>query len=264
MSEASFEEALRWATGMPFEGWDFSALEGRHRWGDPRWSYAAVVKELINEGAESLLDLGTGGGEFLAGLAPLPKRTVAAEAWAPNVPVATRNLAPLGVEIVHYPEFPGNGEQAPGQTGPPFLPFGDHAFDLVICRHECYLPTEVHRVLRPGGVFATQQLGGEMTAAVHELFGRPRPQLDGEWGPEVAEAQIRAAGFELLRLESSTLPTQFFEVGALVYWLKAAPWELPDFDLERDRTRLLALHRQCERAEPIELPTSYLLLVARA
>jgi hypothetical protein len=99
MREASFEAALRWAAETPFQGWDFSALEGRYQWGDPPWSYTAVIRQLMDSGMESLLDLGTGGGEFLASLAPLPRRTIAAEAWEPNVGIARRNLMPLGVDV---------------------------------------------------------------------------------------------------------------------------------------------------------------------
>jgi hypothetical protein len=47
-----------------------------------------------------MLDMGTGGGEALAGLADRAPRTIATEAWPPNVPVAGRRLLPLGISVI--------------------------------------------------------------------------------------------------------------------------------------------------------------------
>jgi hypothetical protein len=69
-----------------------------------------------------------------------------------------------------------------------------------------------------------------------------------------------------LRVERSAKAAavyRFLDVGALVYWLRAAPWELPDFDLERDRPRRHQLHEQASGGTPIDLSTAYLLVVAR-
>ncbi|NBE95548.1 class I SAM-dependent methyltransferase [Nonomuraea sp. KC401] len=105
--------------------------------GDLPWDYAGMVRERL-PGTASLLDLGTGGGELLASLAPLPPRTVATEGHPPNVPVARRRLEPLGVEVV-----------AAGGEGTLPLPTG--AFELIVDRHEAYDPHEVRRLLAPGG-----------------------------------------------------------------------------------------------------------------
>ena len=55
---------------------------------------------------------------------------------------------------------PDNVDQ-PSGTGSPALPFEDSSFSLVVSRHESYVASEVARVLRPGGLFLTQQLGGD-------------------------------------------------------------------------------------------------------
>lgn len=44
------------------------------------------------------------------------------------------------------------------------LPFKDSSFDVVANRHESFDVGEVYRVLRPGGYFVTQQVGGKTTA----------------------------------------------------------------------------------------------------
>src|SRR6187549_330120 len=87
---------LREEAARPVEGWDFSYLAGRMREDAPHWDYRQVVTAALGESG-ALLDLGTGGGEFLSSLRPLPALTCATEGYAPNLPVARRRLAPLGI-----------------------------------------------------------------------------------------------------------------------------------------------------------------------
>lgn len=129
-----------------FSGWDFSDLRVRDLEAGPRWDYASVVAQHA-DGATAVLDLGTGGGERLAGMrADLPDRVVATESWHLNAPIAQDRLRPLGVDVV----------RAWSEEGA--LPFGGGSFDLVIDRHEGLDPAEVARVLRGGGTLVTQQV----------------------------------------------------------------------------------------------------------
>src|SRR5919202_3355801 len=96
----AFEQLLAEAEQQPFSGWDFSYLRGRMEEGQPSWNYAELVRARLT-GLPAVLDLGTGGGEFLAQLAPLPPRTVATEA----------DPAMAG--------SPGHGGDRPGARGGP-------------------------------------------------------------------------------------------------------------------------------------------------
>ena len=69
-----------------------------------------------------MLDIDTGGGEFLRSIAPLPSRSAALESYPPNVAVARNNLAPLGVAV---------REVAVGAA----WPFDGQSFDLILNRH---------------------------------------------------------------------------------------------------------------------------------
>ena len=57
--------------------------------------------------------MGTGGGERLSRLPCRPALTVATEAWAPNVAVAARRLAALGIPVVHDEGAPDNVTRSP-------------------------------------------------------------------------------------------------------------------------------------------------------
>ena len=60
----------------PFAGWDFSYITGTERMVDAplSWSYTTRVIWAKHD-VQTMLDMGTGGGERLAGLQPLPMQT---------------------------------------------------------------------------------------------------------------------------------------------------------------------------------------------
>ena len=105
-----------------------------------------------------MLDLGTGGGEFLSSVGSLPPDTCATEGYRPSLPLARARLEPLGVQVV---------ETLPGDR----LPVDDARFGLVIDRHESLSAREVQRVLRPGGLFVTRQVGGRDNILLNRLLG---------------------------------------------------------------------------------------------
>lgn len=247
------EEGLRaWLlaeAARPFSGWDFSYIDTRSATDPLPWDYRAIVSALLPE-CRALLDMGTGGGEWLASLNPLPARTVATEGYASNVPVARARLEPLGIEVVEV-----------GDDGR--LPLPDASFDLVINRHDLYDPVEVRRVLVPGGRFVTQQVGSDNDLDLNELLGAPPAALDvDDWRLETARARAEAAGLRVTRAEEAEPLMRFFDVGALVFHLTAIPWQIPDFEVERYFPRLQALHRRCLAGEPIVSRNRRFLLVA--
>ena len=240
MDEAALLAHWRDEHQRPVSGWDFSELAGRHLEQHPPWSYDDLARVVLR-GRERALDMGTGGGEVLRRLADaLPPETVATEGWPPNLPVATEALAPLGVGVVAY-----DAEQDRA------MPFPDGHFDVVLNRHEAYDAGEVLRVLRPGGVFLTQQVDGRDFEETQALFGGQTAY------PHVTYEQFRAgaeaAGFEVEDGGAWTGRATFTDVAAFVRYAAHVPWEVPeDFAVDRYPAQLLALHRQVEAGRPLE------------
>ncbi|MFE6779263.1 class I SAM-dependent methyltransferase [Streptomyces sp. NPDC057702] len=246
-----YEELIAEGLTTPFEGWDFGVFQGRYAEksdADLPWSYPELVRALL-PGAGALLDLGTGGGEVLASLAPLPARTAATEGFAPNVPVARKRLEPLGIEVAEV----GDDDQ---------LPFADASFDLVISRHESYDPAEIRRVLRPGGTFVTQQVGGGDLAEINAALGAP-PHGYADWDLRSAADELTSAGFTVTWQDEARLPAAFHDVGALVLFLRITPWHVPDFTVERYDAPLRALHAALSAGEPLPARCHRFALVAR-
>ncbi|MFX1323747.1 MAG: class I SAM-dependent methyltransferase [Promethearchaeota archaeon] len=223
-----------------FSGWDWSYIENRIVNAPLSWSYRSKLIPLIKD-SKSLLDMGTGGGEFLASLTPLPKKTYATEGYEPNVFVAKQKLEPLGVKVFSIKEDDN-------------LPFMDNEFDLIINRHESYDPNEVFRILTPGGIFITQQVGDKNDSKLRlTLTGNSELEQGGDWNLKFAVNELRVSGFEILERFEGITNTRIFDVGAIVYYFKAVPWELPDFSVKKYYDKLVDLHEKISQKGYIDL-----------
>ena len=233
---------------QPFSSWDFSYLTGRRESIRPQvtWDFTDLVRDAMRD-ADSLLDMDTGGGEFLVSLQPLPPHTAATESYLPNVPVAKQRLEPLGVHVV-TPESDD------------YLPFPDASFDLIINRHGAFSTAEIARTLRAGSRFITQQVGGQTNARLHELLeGKPK---QSDWNLAKAASQLENVGMHILEQHEAFPITRFRDVGAIVYYLKAVAWEIPDFSVEKHFDRLVAIHQMIEHDGYLDIPFHHFLIVA--
>lgn len=235
---ADFDELIAEAESHPIHGWDFEWLGDRVTTTPLPWSYRTMVQRLARESSD-LLDLGTGGGEWLAKLDQRPQRTVATEGRPPNLTIAQTRLEPLGVEVVAY-----NGPwDNVSQTGAdPPLPFPDRSFHLVADRHGAFLAIEVARVLAKGGRFISQQVGDgrELAALVGVAPAQPLSRI---WDLALASSQVEAAVLRVTDGGEVDEVETIADVGALVWYLHAVPWELASFAPAAFRERLVELHQ---------------------
>ena len=184
--EAYIESWLGEERAAHIHGWDFSHIQGRYdEEQDLPWSYEDTVRRFL--APESLLlDIDTGGGEFLLSLGHPHGRTAATEFYPPNVQLCRETLTPLGID---FREADSRG----------VLPFPDRSFDLVINRHGDYRPEEIRRILKPGGVFVTEQVGAENDRALVELLLPETPPLPfPEQYLDLAAGKLRRLGFSIL------------------------------------------------------------------
>ena len=234
----------------PSEGWDVTEHARGVSTADPPWSYDDLADEAL-AGAGSVVDLGTGGGEWLLGRPHLPSETHATEGWPPNLPVARRALEPRGIAVAAYDADAGDA-----------LPYDDQHFDLVLDRHEAYDPAEVRRVLRPGGVLLTQQVDGHTMDDLAQVFGGGAPYPAITLAALAAEA--RDAGLEVDLAQEWSGPIRFAGVSAMVGFLRIMPWQLPEgWTVRGHAAPLLDLHRRHSAGEPLVFTERRFVLRAR-
>ena len=231
-------------------GWDFSHIEGRYtEQDDLPWDYQSLVRQHLNARMK-LLDIDTGGGEFLLSLKHPYENTAATENYPPNITLCKEVLLPLGIDF-----RPGDGKGK--------LPFDDGSFHMVINRHGDFHAEEIYRVLKPGGLFITQQVGAENDRELAEL-------LCGQWlmpFPEqylnITSQTFRQAGFRILRGEEAFRPIRFFDVGALVWFARIIQWEFPGFSVDTHLERLLRAQKLLEQQGSIDGSIHRFLLIAQ-
>ena len=244
-----FKQLLAEAEAAAFTGWDFQWLENRMIQQDPPWDYPALVQKKILQ-VTSLLDMGTDDGELLASLGPLPQDSHATEAYSPNQSLAVDRLANLGVKV-HPIEDDSR------------LPFPAERFELVINRHESYDPLEVWRILKPNGMFITQQVSGLDNLELNQVL-EDHPSLPFiNWGLPNAAEELSRANFSIERVDQAALQTIFKDVGAVVYYLKAIPWQVEGFSIETHLDKLAILHNTIERNGYLMTTAHRFLIVAR-
>jgi SAM-dependent methyltransferase len=247
----SFDALVDEAAEVAIEGWDFSWLEGRATEERPSWGYQRLLSGRL-AAATAALDIQTGGGEVLAGAGAenFPSTLVATEGWPPNVAKATALLHPLGAVVVADPDEPS-------------LPFADGAFDLVTSRHPATVHwSEIARVLAPDGTYFAQHVGGGTNVEISEYFLGPLGSGDGRHH-EVEADRARAAGLEIVQCRNERLRLAFFDVGAMVFFLRKVIWTVPDFTVDRYRARLRDLHEQINRDGAFHSTTSRTLFEVR-
>jgi hypothetical protein len=118
------------------------------------------------------------------------------------------------------------------------------------------------RILQPGGAFMTQQVGGEHDQELNRLLGAPRATYSPRWNLAFAVEQLQEAGFQIVDQREEYPETEYFDIGAIVYYLEAVPWQVPGFTVDAYRTRLAALHERITAQGSLSVPGHFFYLEA--
>ncbi|MDJ0335061.1 methyltransferase domain-containing protein [Salinibacterium sp. G-O1] len=228
----TFDELLAEGESVDVDGWDFSWFHGRATEQRTSWGYATMASARLSAASASL-DIETGGAEVysfaLNRAVNKPDVIAATEAWPPNLAIARARLAPLGGSVAEV------ANDAP-------LPYEDETFDVVMSRLPTITPwTEIARVLRPGGTFLSQQVGHGTNRDLYEFMMGPQ-WVDPVSTIERLETGARAAGLAVVDLRQESPRLEFFDVAAVVVFLRKVIWTVPDFSAEKYRDRLRAMH----------------------
>jgi hypothetical protein len=231
-SPTSFDQLLDEGNAEPVEGWDFSWFRGRATEARPSWRYSEGLSERM-DGTGAVLDVQTGGGErfaeVLLHVSHRPTLLAATESWRPNVDIARASLAPLGVTVHEVPD-----------TAP--FPFEDESFDLVCSRHPTVTQwSEVARVLQFEGTYYSQQIGAGTNSELTDFLMDPQPVSESR-RLDRAVSLATGVGLEVINAQEESLTVEFFDVGAVVYFLRKVVWTVPDFSTDKYRERLKLMH----------------------
>ncbi|KAF9931227.1 hypothetical protein BGZ67_005424 [Mortierella alpina] len=196
------------------------------------------------------LDLQTGGGEVLNTVEKFPLLIAATESWPPNLALASKRLSTRGVVVI-----------ACHDQGP--LPFADEVFDLIVSRHPstiCW--DEIYRVICPGGSYFAQHVGHRSGFEVSEFLREPQ-RTNMNRDPDTTKAAAEAAGLEVVQLKFERTKMEFFDVGAIIHYLRKIIWLVPDFSVEKYADKLKEMHEYIQIHGSFVAYSSRFLIVAR-
>lgn len=206
-------------------GWDFSHLDDRYEEEPLPWDYKDEVLRRLKPSMR-ILDMDTGGGEFLMSLGHPFEKLAATEGYPPNVKLCEETLLPLGIDF------------RPAESGGK-IPFEDESFDMVLNRHGSFCPEEIYRVLKPGGILVTQQVGAENDREFVELLlGEDMEMPFPNQYLEITKKAFTEAGFSVTDGREHRGQMRFSDTGALVWFARVLPWEFPDFSAAQCADRL--------------------------
>lgn len=248
--QRSFEELVREGEHAEIAGWNFDWLDGRAFEERPSWHYFDLVAART-QSVSTLLDIEVGAGQMIADLPSVPALTVGTEGYPPNIATAAAALRTRGAHLV----CPDTERQQ--------LPLRSNTFELVTSRHP--ITTwwdEIARVLRPGGTYLSQQVGPYSLRDLSDYLMGPQPGGSAR-DPDAAVAAAERAGLVITTLQAERPRTEFYDIGAVVYFLRLVVWIVPDFSVARYRDRLRSLHEQIVREGAFATTASRFLIEAR-
>ena len=234
------EEWLKEEKMAHIHGWDFSHIYGRYSEEENLpWDFRTVINKYLKNNMK-LLDMETGGGEFLLSLNHPKHNTSAIEGYQPNVELCKKVLLPLGIDF----------KEADGDEK---LPFENEYFDIITNRHGAYNVTELKRVLKEDGIFITQQVGAENDRELVEMLLPKYKDLPyAEHYLNIKQQEISEQGFEILESGETFQPIKFFDTGALVWFAKIIEWEFPNFSVESHLENLYKVQEIIEANGAVE------------
>ncbi len=211
------------------KGWDFSHIEGRYHSEDDNlpWDYKKLIEKYVKP-TDKILDIDTGGGEFVLSLGHENSLLTVTEGWKPNVEFCMQKLSPLGISVYEMTDYSD-------------MPFEDGSFDVIINRHGSFNAEEIFRVLKKDGYFITQQVGEDNEREIVELLlpgnEKPYPGMN----LAVQKKVFEFAGFTTIEEGEAFLPIEFYDTAALVWFARIIEWEFAGFSVEKCFDELLKI-----------------------
>jgi len=244
-------EKLRKIQEEQFLGWDFSDINAKTVSTPLPWDYKNYILQYLTKD-DLLLDMGTGGGEFLLSLEHPYENTYVTEAYPPNIELCEQRLVPLGITLFKNKE---NQAHIPSPL----------SFDVIINKHDDYHPKEVYEHVKTGGYFITQQVGGKNNKELSKaLLGYSYKDFSKDtWDLSHAKERLEQVGFEIVCAKEVIHPVKYFDLETIVAYASIIEWEFPGFDVDKNARELAQIEGVLQDKGYIEGQEHRFLLICK-
>jgi hypothetical protein len=117
-------------------------------------------------------------------------------------------------------------------------------------------------VLRPEGTYFSQQIGAGTNRELTDFMMGPQPVHPGR-STATAVERARAAGLVVTDLREQALKVEFFDVAAVVHFLRKVLWTVPGFTVAQYREPLRRMHEHITAAGSFTCHSQRFLIVVR-
>ncbi len=249
MKKVELLNYLQTEESKTISGWDFSYLDGRWESEELPWNYKEIIFKYLKNN-HKLLDIGTGGGEFLLTLNHPFSNTTVTEGYKPNYKLCMEKLAPKGIKVYNYV-----GDEL-------FKLIGDEQFDIVINRHESYNESEIYRILKPNGVFITQQVGAFNNQDLATFFDKSHKNQFPEITLDKSIKRLTDNNFEIIYSKEHYPMLKFYDLGAIAYFAKIIEWEFINFSVKDNIDKFIVLQDELKKTGYISSTEHRFIIVA--
>lgn len=180
------------------KGWDFSQMNVERQ--IVPWKYEDVVREYLTK-EDSVLDIGTGGGERFLKFSSLIKNGVGIDSDSDMVSIAQENAK--GINNISFYQDTQNLEKT------------NDSFNVILNRHAPFNLEVIRDHLKPNGYFITQQVGEENMLNIKKVLKRVKTK------PPITRDMIESSGLKLTSFREYNVEYVVKDVESLVFWLQA-------------------------------------------
>ena len=120
----------------------------------------------------------------------------------------------------------------------------DNSFDIVINRHESYNEKELYRILKPGGIYITQQVGAYNNKELATFFDEKHIDSFPELTLDKSIKRLTDHNFDIIYSNESFTTLKFFDLGAIAYFAKIIEWEFINFKVIDNIDKFLILQEE--------------------
>lgn len=233
-------------------GWDFSRMRTERE--PVPWDYPEVVSRYLTP-TDTVLDVGTGGGERLLNLASRFATGVGIDPDHEMVRVALANAARTAMTHVTFQQA-GTGD---------LLNIPHEMFDVVLTRHAPTSARGLNHVTKPGGYFVCQGVGAHNMENIRLAFQTgSATQYDNDQRSLISE--LCESGWVIVAEGEYNVRYLVRDLPSLLFWFSAIAGanEVPsDFSIARHHNILNDIIRHYGSDRGVETNEHRTLLIAR-
>ena len=112
-------------------------------------------------------------------------------------------------------------------------------------------------------MFITQQVDAHNDLELNDWLDIPYDVPWKEWSLETAVNGLETANLHIVERQEASVQMRFYDVGAIIFHVRAIPWQFPGFSVERYRKHLEVLHQRIMASGYVQVTSRRFLILAR-